>query len=297
MDIVARAASGGAAHGTSAGTQSGKPGEHTGAGTVGSTTLAGTHPKCRYAFDAWDAGWEKPYSAQFSSSSTACGGRVRVQRACRADTASTELGNGDSYPDLQCIRLKDDFRPALCSHPHASEMRRRLPAGPRPRAGAGGRSPVRRLAWRADPLERQQLSWKRQTGLAWKRGLPSAHVRGSEPGCGEVLLRYPARHGVKAYPSVGRPSERPSRAFLVPRAIRSEATGREPGRPAPPPETHQRTVAARGAQCPLGCIYSIRLHRDYPCSLFPPRQPGLCCCPVATACSATGPQMPDISYG
>jgi hypothetical protein len=73
--------------------------------------------------------------------------------------------------------------------------------------------------------ERQRSRESPRTGLGVEARAPSAQSRGSEPGCGEVLLRYPARHGGKVYPSVGRPSERPSRAFSCPARIDQRPTG------------------------------------------------------------------------
>jgi hypothetical protein len=72
-------------------------------------------------------------------------------------------------------------------------------------------------------------------------GAPSAYVRGREPGCGEVEPPIPRpawwkglskRRAAVGDDRTGRPS-RPARSW-------SEADGREPGRPAPPPPLGRR---------------------------------------------------------
>ena len=77
-------------------------------------------------------------------------------------------------------------------------MRRWLPAGPRRNAGAGGRSLVRRLAWRIDRPSASALGKASGLGWRWKRGLPRHEAEVSEPGCGEVEPPIPRfRHGGK----------------------------------------------------------------------------------------------------
>ena len=77
-------------------------------------------------------------------------------------------------------------------------------------------------------------------------GTPSTHARGQGgAGWGEAVLRYPARHGGQAGQASGGRRRRPSRAFFAPRALRSEANGREPGRPAPPSIASGGSAAAR----------------------------------------------------
>ena len=58
------------------------------------------------------------------------------------------------------------------------------------------------------------------------------------PGAAKSSLRDPARLVERSIQAPGGRRRRPSRAFFVPRAHRSEANGREPGRPAPPSPPH-----------------------------------------------------------
>src|SRR6188508_1356862 len=85
------------------------------------------------------------------------------------------------------------------------------------------------------PSERRCLGDPTPDLAGKEPGTPSTHARGQ--GGADVaksFLRYPARHGGQAGQASGGRRRRPSRAFFAPRALRSEANGREPGRPAPP---------------------------------------------------------------
>ena len=102
----------------------------------------------------------------------------------------------------------------------------------------------------SDPSPRR---WVASTGVrregsdpAPERGLPSTQSRGREPGCGKVISPIPRRVGGQAIQAPGGRRRRPSRAFFVPLAIRSEANGREPGRPAPPSQAKPRGLSPAG---------------------------------------------------
>jgi hypothetical protein len=108
------------------------------------------------------------------------------------------------------------------------------PAGPRLSAGAEGRSPIPRPAWRTDHPSAGPGSDPLRQGRSRDRGfdargltpVPSTHVRGQGGrDAAKPVLRYPARHGGQAGQAPGGRRRRPSRAFFAPLAIRSWPTG------------------------------------------------------------------------
>ena len=103
------------------------------------------------------------------------------------------------------------------------------PAGPRPSAGAGGRSPIPRPAWRTDHPSAGAPEFRPRTWRGRSRGLPRRTLedKGVRTGA-KSFLRYPARHGGQAGQASGGRRRRPSRAFFAPRALRSWPSGASP---------------------------------------------------------------------
>ena len=109
------------------------------------------------------------------------------------------------------------------------------PAGPRPSAGAGGRSPIPRPAWRTDhPSAGAEVPTPDFAARRWPGGVGpgtslDARSRTRGYGCGEVVLRYPAGQGGQGRPSVTRPSEAAEQGVLrAQRRIRSWPSGASP---------------------------------------------------------------------
>ena len=112
----------------------------------------------------------------------------------------------------------------------------------------------------ARPAERRCLGAPTPDLAGKEPGIPSTHARGQGGAdCGEAGLRYPARHGGQAGQASGGRRRRPSRAFFAPRALRSEANGREPGRPAPPAPSPRAGVRCeeRGAFVSLWALEQV----------------------------------------
>ena len=139
---------------------------------------------------------------------------------------------GIANPGSQCMRINDDVCGGMCSHPCASEMRRRLPRAV-PQSGAGGRSPTPSPAWRTDHPS---------AGSSGCQGQPpgSARVPQGTPGAGgadaaKSFPPIPRAAWWPGRPSVVRPSEAAEQGVpLRPMLPWSMASGCKPGRPAPP---------------------------------------------------------------
>ena len=128
----------------------------------------------------------------------------------------------------------------------ASEMGCRLTCRAAPQRRSRGSQSDTLTGMAARPAERRCLGAPTPDLAGKEPGIPSTHARGQGgAGWGEAGLRYPARHGGQAGQASGGRRRRPSRAFFAPRALRSEANGREPGRPAPPSIASGGSAAAR----------------------------------------------------
>jgi hypothetical protein len=152
-------------------------------------------------------------------------------------------------PDSSCMQAEDDAGVpcgAYCGRlgrSGASLQRCRSDQEP------GCRSPVRRLAWWIDRPSASALGISPRTGLGvearaprlWaEQGARARRSRASDTPRGMVERPIQAPGGRR---------RRPSRAFFVPFAIRSEANGREPGRPAPPFAGDYPKAWVKGAAC------------------------------------------------
>jgi hypothetical protein len=142
--------------------------------------------------------------------------------------------------DSQCMRINDDGRGAMCSRARASEMRRRL-SWDRPSDWEPGAA-VRRRARHGGQTSRAPVPRRSDHGLGVEGAEASldARSRTRRRGCGEVGLRYPVWHGGQAIQAPDSRRSRPGRAFYVPLLSLVTASGRAPGRPAPPPSAAGR---------------------------------------------------------
>ena len=117
---------------------------------------------------------------------------------------------------------------------------------------------VRCVGWLVDrPSKRQRARESPRTGLGVEARAPSAHRRGRSPDAAKSSLRDPAGLVERPIQAPGGRRRRPSRAFFAPHAIRSEANGREPGRPAPPPIPSGGSTVAR-----LDLLALVRLRSE-----------------------------------
>ena len=155
----------------------------------------------------------------------------------------------------------------------ASEMGCRLTCRAAPQRRSRGSQSDTLTGMAARPAERRCLGAPTPDLAGKEPGIPSTHARGQGGAdCGEAGLRYPARHGGQAGQASGGRRRRPSRAFFAPRALRSAANGREPGRPAPPsipssgPDAAGLTAlpvqsGGRSKLLPLALALSLRVWR------------------------------------